>query len=81
MVAPTRATETRTSMARVNVASAVREKCRDAKAHTSEVAVCCSSDSVRAFRVSASSRVRASSCAFNSAVSELGSLGFSRTAR
>src|SRR6266516_3748789 len=48
---------------------------------TSEVAVCCSSASARAFRVSASSRVRTSSCLSNSAVSELGSMAFTRTAR
>src|SRR5262249_1887390 len=40
---------------------------------TSEVAVCCSSASERCRRASASSRVRASSCFFNS-VSELGPL-------
>src|SRR5215475_12853425 len=39
----------------------------------SEVAVCCSSASARASRASASSRVRASSCFFNS-ISELGPL-------
>src|SRR5262249_10215472 len=40
---------------------------------TSEVAVCCSSASERCPRASASSRVRASSCFFNS-ISELGPL-------
>src|SRR6266702_2440376 len=40
---------------------------------TSEVAVCCSSASERCPRASASSRVRASSCFFNS-ISELGLL-------
>src|SRR5262245_65828500 len=40
---------------------------------TSEVAVCCSSASERCPRTSASSRVRASSCFFNS-LSELGLL-------
>src|SRR5215471_16348735 len=41
--------------------------------NTSEVAVCCSSDSARSSSASASSRVRASSCFFNS-ISELGPL-------
>jgi hypothetical protein len=41
--------------------------------NTSEVAVCCSSASERCPRASASSRVRSSSCFFNS-TSELGSL-------
>src|SRR5262249_41946923 len=41
--------------------------------NTSEVAVCCSSASARSSRASASSRVRASSCFFNS-ISELGPL-------
>src|SRR5215471_4428718 len=40
---------------------------------TSEVAVCCSSDSASCSRASASSWVRASSCFFNS-ISELGPL-------
>jgi hypothetical protein len=47
--------------------------CRLPPRSTSEVAVCCSSASERCPRASASSRVRSSSCFFNS-ISELGPL-------